>query len=388
MSPALVVRPVQSAADLEHFISLPYELHREDPLWVPQLRMDVRTLLSKTKNPFFERASAEYFLAERAPTAPSRLPRVKRDGQTYEVIGRIAAIHNRPHNEFHADTVGFFGFFESVDEQAVANALFDKATEWVGMEGLTVLRGPASFSTNDECGLLVEGFDTPPTLLNPHNPRYYQVLVEGASFSKTKDMYQYETVNPNMPERLLRGAQLIAKRKNITLRALNKKRFDDEVELIKKLYNSAWEMNWGFVPMSDAEIDHLAKQLKPVIVPDLVVFAEREGEVIGFAVALPDLNVALKTNPSGRLFPGIIKILLAARKVKRVRILLLGLLKEYRKTGADALMYHWIWEKGYALGYRWAEAGWILEDNPAIGNALERMGFNRYKTLRMYDRTL
>lgn len=382
------MRPVESAADLERFIALPYRLHRHDPMWVPQLRMDVRTLLSKTKNPFFERAEAEYFLAERPASATSGLPRVRRDGQTFEVVGRIAAIHNKPHNEFHNDSVGFFGFFECIDDQAVATALLDTTAEWVRGRGLTTVRGPASFSTNDECGLLVEGFDTPPTLLNPHNPQYYVELVKAAGFSKAKDLYQYQSVNPEMPERLLRAARLIAERKKITLRRFNKKRFDDEVELIKKLYNSAWEMNWGFVPMSGAEIDHLAKQLKPVLVPDLVVFAEREGEVIGFALAIPDLNVALKKNPSGRIFPGIIKILWAARKVSRIRVLLLGLLKEYRKTGADALMYHWIWEKGRALGYGWAEAGWILEDNPAMSNGLERIGFRRYKTLRMYDRQL
>ena len=357
-------------------------------MWVPQLRMDIRTLLSTTKNPFFERAEAQYFLAERPAGTNSGLPRVKRDGQTLEVVGRIAGIHNKPHNEFHDDSIGFFGFFECIDDQAVATALLDTAAEWVGGRGLTTIRGPASFSTNDECGLLVDGFDTPPTLLNPHNPPYYVTLVERAGFSKVKDLYQYESVDPEMPERLLRAARLIAERKNITLRPFNKKRFDDEIELIKKLYNSAWEMNWGFVPMSGEEIDHLAKQLKPVLVPDLVVFAEREGEVIGFAIALPDLNVALKKNPSGRIFPGILKILWAARKVNRIRILLLGLLKEYRKTGADALMYHWIWEKGRALGHRWAEAGWILEDNPAMSNALEHIGFQRYKTLRMYDRQL
>ena len=182
------------------------------------------------------------------------------------------------------------------------------------------------------------------------------------------------------------AAQLLAERKRITLRKLDMKHWDEEIERIKRLYNAAWEKNWGFVPMSDPEIDHLAKQLKPVVVPDLVVFAERAGQVIGFAAALPDLNVALKRNPSGRLFPGIVKILWAARKVTRIRILLLGLLKEYRNTGADALMYHWIWEKGYALGHRWAEAGWILENNVAMNNALLRMGFSSYKTLRFYDR--
>jgi hypothetical protein len=202
------------------------------------------------------------------------------------------------------------------------------------------------------------------------------------------DLFQYQSRDPQMPERLLRGARLLAERKKIRLRPLNLKRFDQEVELIKQVYNSAWEKNWGFVPMTDAEIDHLAKQLKPVVVPDLVVFCEQEDRVIGFAAALPDLNVALKRNPSGRLFPGILKVLWAARKVRRIRILLLGLLKDYRMTGADALMYHWIWEKGYARGHRWAEAGWILEDNTAMINGLRRMGFAAYKTLRFYDRPL
>jgi GNAT superfamily N-acetyltransferase len=368
----VVVRPVSTAADLNRFVALPYRLFRGDPYWVPPLRMDVKTLLSKKKNPFFQHAEAEYFLAQR-------------DG---EVVGRIAAIHNRAHNAFHDDRVGFFGFFDAVDQQPVADALFDAASAWLKARGLTQVRGPASFSTNDECGLLVEGFDSAPTLLNPHNPPYYVPLLERAGFQKAKDLYQYQSTNPTMPERLIQGARLIAQRKKITLRKLDMKHFDQEVERIKQVYNAAWERNWGFVPLTDHEIDHLAKQLKPIVVPDLVVFAEREGQLIGFAAALPDLNVALKRNPSGRLFPGIVKVLWASRKITRLRILLLGLIKEYRMTGADALMYHWIWEKGYALGYRWGEAGWILDDNTAMINATERMGFRRYKTLRLYDRPL
>jgi hypothetical protein len=337
--------------------------------------MDVRKMLSRKKNPFFQHAEAEYFLGERP-----------RGGGG--VVGRIAAIHNRAHNEFHGERVGFFGFFECVNDQAAANALFDAAAAWLRGRGLTAMRGPASFSTNDECGLLVNGFDTPPTLLTPYNPPYYVRLVESAGFVKAKDLLQYRITNPSMPERLLHAAQILAARKQITLRRIDMKRFDDEVERIKHVYNRAWEKNWGFVPMTDAEIDHLAAQLKPVVVPDLVVFAERDGETIGFAAALPDLNVALKANPSGRLFPGILKVLWAARKITRARILLLGLLKEYRRTGADALMYHWIWEKGYVRGYRWGEAGWILDDNTAMINALLRLGFEHYKTLRLYDRRL
>jgi GNAT superfamily N-acetyltransferase len=334
--------------------------------------MEVKQTLSPKKNPFFQHAEAQYFLAQ----------------VDSKVVGRIAAIHNRLHNEFHRDRVGFFGFFESVNDRRVAGALFDAAAAWLKERELEVMRGPASFSTNDECGLLVQGFEYPPTILMPHNPPYYIELVEGSGFDKAKDLFQYELTNPHIPERLIRGARLIAERQKIRLRSLNLREFDREVERIKQLYNRAWEKNWGFVPMTDAEIDHLASQLKPVVVPDLVVFAEREGETIGFAVALPDLNVALKTNPSGRLFPGILAILLASRKITRIRVLLLGLLKEYRRTGADALMYQWIWEKGYALGYRWAEAGWILEDNVAMNNALLRIGFRHYKTFRLYDRPL
>jgi GNAT superfamily N-acetyltransferase len=336
--------------------------------------MDVRTMLSRRKNPFFQHAEAEYFLAARPDTG--------------DVVGRIAAVHNRAHNDFHGDAVGFFGFFECQDDQEAADALFDAAAGWLKARGLDTMRGPASFSINDEVGLLVEGFDTPPTLLNPHNPRYYVPLVERAGFVKARDLLQYQSHDPTVPERLVRAGQLLAARKKITLRGLDMKRFDQELERVKRVYNAAWEKNWGFVPLTNDEIDHLAKQLKPVIVPDLVVFAERDGEVIGVGAALPDLNVALKRNPSGRLFPGIVKVLWAARTITRVRILMLGVLKEYRRTGADALMYHWIWEKGRARGYRWGEAGWILEDNSAMINAAEGLGFTLYKTLRLYDRPL
>ena len=376
MTGTVAVRPVRAAADLNRFIAFPYRLHRGDPQWVPPLRMDMRKLLSRRKNPFFQHAEAEYFLAKR------------RGGRSAEVVGRIAAIHNRRHNEFHEDTVGFYGFFESINDQSVADSLFHAAANWLKQRDLTVMRGPVSFSTNDECGLLLDGFDMPPAVLTPYTPPHYVDLTERAGFTKARDLFLYHSVDDQLPERLSRGAKLIAKRKKITLRPIDMKRFSEEVKLIKKVYNSAWERNWGFIPMTEAEIDHLAKDLKPVIVPELVVFAEREGELIGFAVALPDLNVALKTNPSGRLFPGILKILWKTRKITRLRIMLLGVVPEYRRYGADALMYHWIWDKGYALGYRWAEAGWILEDNAAMNNGLLRMGFERYKTLRLFDRPL
>ena len=378
MTEGLRVRAARDRRDLKRFVDLPYRLHARDPLWVPPLRRDVELLLSREKNPFFEHAEAEYFLAER-------------DG---EVVGRIAAISNRLHNETHGDRVGFFGFFETVDDQAVADQLLGAAADWCRAKGHDLLRGPASFSVNDECGLLVDGFDTPPALMMPHNPRYYVTLIERAGFAKAKDLWVYEGGREDryvpVPERLARGTELIRRRMGITIRPLDMKNFQGEVERIKELYNAAWEKNWGFVPMTEHEIDHLAEQFKPVVIPDLVPIAEKDGKVIGFGITLPDLNVIFRRNRSGRLFPMILKLLwaLKTRKIRRARILLLGVLPEYRGKGVDAMLYHWIWTKSGERGIYWGEAGWILEDNPAMNAGLEKMTFKVYKTYRLYDRPI
>jgi GNAT superfamily N-acetyltransferase len=368
----LSVEAVRGRRALEQFVALPYELHRHDPMWVPPLRRDVRALLSRRANPFFRHAEAEYFLARR--------------GQA--VVGRIAAIHNRLHDETHDERTGFFGFFECADDPQAARTLFDAAALWTRGRGLATLRGPCSPSINDECGLLVDGFDTPPAVMMPHNPRRYVALVESAGFRKAKDLLAYETRSSRLPERLAEGARVLQRRHGVTTRTLDLRRFAEEVALVKRLFNQAWQRNWGFVPLTDAEIDHLATQLKPVVVPDLVAFAEHAGETIGFAVALPDLNLALQANPGGRLFPGLLRVLWASRRISRLRVLLLGTLPEWRGKGVDALMYHRIWERGYARGFRWAEAGWILEDNHPMRNGLTRMGFEVYKTYRIYERPL
>jgi GNAT superfamily N-acetyltransferase len=370
------IRPVRSTRDLKRFIDLPYRLHARDPLWVPPLRRDVAMLLDRRKNPFFEHADAEYFLAEREGA----------------VVGRVAAIHNRLHNETHGDRVGFFGFFECEDDQRVADALVETAAGWLRARGLDTMRGPASFSVNDECGLLVDGFDTPPTLMMPHNPRHYVRLIEAAGLARAKDMFCYEGREPtgDFAERLERGIELIKKRFGVTIRPLNMKDFDGEVERIKAIYNQAWEKNWGFVPMTEAEIDHLAEQFKPVAIPDLVPFVEKDGKVIGFAIALPDLNVAFKRNPGGGFLRGLVTVLwmLKRRKVPRLRVLLLGLLPEYRGKGIDAALYHWIWKHGLKHRIYWGEAGWILEDNQAMNVGMDKIGWTRYKTYRLYDRPL
>ncbi len=336
------------------------------------------SLLSRTKNPFFEHGEAEYFLAER-------------DGV---VVGRIAAITNRLHNETHEDRVGFFGFFECINDQSVADALFAAATEWCRAKGHDVLRGPASFSVNDECGLLVDGFDFPPALMMPHNPPYYVDLVERAGFIKAKNLLVYqggrEDVYVPVPERLARGTELIRQRLGITIRPLDLSRFDQEIEAIKQIYNAAWEKNWGFVPMTDHEIDHLAEQFRPVVVPDFVPIAEKDGKVIGFGLALPDLNAIFRKNRSGYLLPVLPRLLWALRMktLRRSRIVLLGVVPELRGKAVDAMLYHWIWTKAEKLGFRWGEAGWILEDNAAMNAGLEKMTFRVYKTYRLYDRPI
>lgn len=335
-------------------------------------------LLSRTKNPFFEHAEAEYFLAERGD----------------RVVGRIAAIANRLHNETHDDRVGFFGFFEAEDDSAVADALFEAAAAWLRARGFDTMRGPASFSVNDECGLLVAGFDTPPALMMPHNPRYYAALIEGAGFTKAKDLLVYQggdrtfrAYDP-VPERLERAVTIMRERMGITIRPLNMKDFPAEVERIKAIYNAAWEKNWGFVPMTDHEIDHLAHQFKPVVVPDIIPFAEKDGKVVGFGLALPDLNTVFRGNRSGRMFPVVLKLLWALKRetIRRARIPLLGILPEYRGKGLDAVLYHWIWTRAAQHGMYWGEAGWILEDNPAMNAGLLKMRFEVYKTYRLYDR--
>ncbi|HEX5386296.1 MAG TPA: hypothetical protein VFW66_06350 [Gemmatimonadales bacterium] len=334
------------------------------------------TLLSRTKNPFFEHAEAEYFLAERGG----------------EVVGRIAAIHNRLHNETHGDRVGFFGFFESVNDQGVADALFPAAGDWLRARRLDTMRGPASFSVNDECGLLVEGFDTPPTLMMPHNPQYYVDLVANAGFAKAKDVVCFEGQDPagEGGARLIRAGELLQRRYGVTIRPLNMADFAGEVARIKQLYNAGWEKNWGFVPLTDHEIDHLAEQFRPVVVPELVLFAERNGQPVGFAIGLPDLNVAFRRNRSGAFVPGLVRVLwmLKTRRIGRLRVLLLGTVPEFRGKGLDSALYLAIWKHGNAKGIHWGEAGWILEDNAPMIAGMVKMGWRVYKTYRFYDRPL
>lgn len=251
------------------------------------------------------------------------------------------------------------------------------------------LRGPASFSTNEECAMLIEGFDSPPAVMMPYNPRYYPALVEAAGFTKAKDLLAYHAHSSQMDMRHLeRFSDAVLKREGATLRTLEKKRIFEEVDRFRSVYNRAWERNWGFVPMTDSEIDHMARSLKPVIEPGLVLFLERDGETIGFALALPDVNAAVK-HANGRMFPfGLLKILYYSRKIALARVLVLGILKEHRGRGLDIPIYLALVRNAAKKGMHSGEMSWILEDNTAIRRPLERFGAKVYKRYRFYERPI
>ncbi len=371
-APLIDVAPVRSASEQRAFIELPYRLYRNDPLWVPPLRRDVADLLNP-RHPFHQHAQTELFLA--------------RDDRG-RVVGRIAAAKNDAHLAQHQDGAGFFGFFETERDSAIAPKMFDAAGKWLTERGLTVMRGPASFSVNEECGLLVRGFDTPPAIMMPHNPPWYADVIEGYGFEKARDLLAYWLTDAKVPERVERIADTLAKRHEIVIRAINMKDFDAEVARIRSLYNDGWQANWGNVPMTDAEFTHMAKQFKPVAVPEMVLFAYVHGTLAGFALALPDLNVALR-HMKGRLLPfGWALGLWYGRKINRGRVLTLGVLPQYQRTGASDLLYLTLIKNAKAKGFVRGEASWILEDNALMRMVIERVGGEAYKTYRLYDKAI
>jgi len=377
--PDVQIAPVRGKRDLDAFIRLPWTVYRSDPYWVPPLISDVKKMLDRNHHPFHEHGEVEYFLARR---------RGARGGEGGEVLGRIVAIVNHTHNQFHEEKTGFFGFFEVIDDETVVALLLQAAADWLSDRGMDRMRGPASFSSNEEFGLLVDGFDSSPMVMMPYNPARYVQHLERHGLRGVKDLVAYYMTDDTIPDRLLKMLARMEQRNQVTVRPLNKKRFDQEVELIREIYNSAWEKNWGFVPMSDAEFDHMAKELEPVVDPDLVAFAEKEGKTIGFALALPDLNQALK-KANGRRWPfGLPKMLLEMKKIHRIRVLTLGVLAEYRRLGADVLLYSHLYRRGTSKGYSAGEFSWILEDNEPMRRALEQIGARVYKTYRMYEQPL
>ena len=375
---ALTVRPISSISDKKKFIRLLWDIYEGDANWVPPLMMDRLKLIDEKKNPFYKHSDTQWFIAE--------------DGG--KVVGRIGAIVNRAHNEAHNEKAGFFGFFESINDPAVARALFNAAESWLKSKGMTKVIGPENPSMNDETGLLVEGFDRPPVMLMTYNPRYYQALIEQNGYTKTKDLYAWLlSQQTSRSPKLERVVEYMRNRHKITVRASDPKQFTSDVAIIKNIYNSAWERNWGFVPMNDAEFDFLAADLKQVYDPALVLFAEIEGKTAGFALSLPDINQAFLAGPkipSGMLnLPiGLYNLLTKKKSIDTVRILVLGVLKEFRGRGIDALLYWETMERAKKHGYNFGEASWVLEDNVQMNRAAEMMQGEKYKTYRIYEKQL
>jgi GNAT superfamily N-acetyltransferase len=361
---------VDNKKALNEFVELPFSLYRDQPHWVPPLRIAVKELLDREKHPFYANAVAEFFLAR----------------QGGRVVGRIAAIIDRNHNQFHQEKAGFFGFFESVNDVAVARALLERARQWVLERGAEFLRGPVNPSTNYECGLLIEGFDSDPMVMMTYNPQYYPVLMEQVGLRKAKDLLAYLS-NANIIDmkKIGRVADKVLATNGVRVRPINMKDFASDVDKVWNVYKAAWSRNWGFIPMTHEEFVLMGKEMKMILKPELVLIGEVGDRVVGFALALPDVNHALKT-AGGSLFPtGLLKILYYQRLVKNVRVLALGVVEEYRASGLAAGFYATLVRSARKLGFGDCEMSWILEDNVLMNRSLEVMGAKRYKTYRIYD---
>jgi GNAT superfamily N-acetyltransferase len=364
------VNAIGGKAELKAFIELPYALYRNDPFWVPPLRIAVKELLDRKKHPFYTNAEAEFFLA-------------RRNG---EVVGRVAAIIDRAHNRFHEEEAGFFGFFECIDDPGVAQALLTRARGWVDQRGAKFLRGPVSPSTNYECGMLIDGFDSSPMVMMPYNPRYYPGLMDRVGLAKSKDLLAYVSHAQRIDmKKIGRVADKVLATSGVTVRPINMKDFDAEVGRVWEVYSRAWSRNWGFVPMSREEFQAMGKEMKQILKPELVLIGEVEGRMVGFALALPDVNYALKPAGGSLLPTGLLKILYYQRLIKSVRVLALGVEERYRSSGVGAAFYATLVRNARKLGYGDCEMSWILEDNTLMNRALEVMGARRYKTYRIYD---
>ena len=368
----VVVKPVGSWFDRQKFINYAWSLYAGDPNWMPPLRINQRELLGYSRHPFHDCAEVQTFLA-------------RRNG---EVCGRIAAIINHEHNRVFQEQRGFFGFFESVNDQQVANALFDAARDWLLSRGMKQIRGPANPSMNYECGLLIEGFDSPPTFMMTYNPPYYADLIENYGFRKMHDLLAfigYREQLPKVESQLGSLATQAQERCNAVIRPLNTRRFMQDVELFLDLYNRSLVAMWGFVPLPAAELRMLAKSLKHLLVPELTLIAEVDGQGVGAVIGLPDYNPRIR-DINGRLFPfGFIHLLKNRKGMKRIRVLSINVVPEYQRWGLGLVLMRSLVPKALEIGIEEAEFSWVSEDNTMAVLGLEKGGAQRYKTYRMYD---
>ncbi len=375
----LTVTPVRTKRDLDAFVRLPLRLHAGDPCFVAPLEFDVRGRLDKRKNPFFEHGDGDLFLA--------------RDGD--EVVGRVTAQIDRSHVEAHGEKVGYFGFLDGPDRPDVARALLEAAEAWNRERGMEAIRGPFSLNIWEEIGLLVDGFDTPPMIMMPHGPRYAPALVEAAGYVKAKDFYawRYE-VGKDVTKRARKAAEEARALPELKVRTIDMKRFDSEIRVVMDIFNDAWSQNYGFVPLTEAELVKTAKDLKDIVDPEICIMCEIDGEPAAFAVAVPNINEVIG-DLGGRLFPfGIFKLLwrLKVRRTKTARLMLLGIRRKYRSTkrygGLSFLLYAEMNDRGVKRGYKWGELSWTVEDNHPVNLGIKAMGGKIYKTYRVYEKKL
>lgn len=372
------VKKVDGAAEFKRFVDLPFSIYKDNPYWVAPLRRDVIHTLSPKKNAFFEHGKMQLFLAQ---------------DEAGNVIGRIAAIVNGMHLKKYNDGIGFFGFFESVDQPEVAHALLDAASSWLNARGLTGMRGPANPSLNDVSGLLVEGFDREPSILMPYNPPYYEALFTSYGLERVMTMWAYYLHKKYVHiEKLRRGVEIVKRRTpGLRLRNLDMKRFDEDARAILHIYNDGWGDNWGHVPMTENEFTRLAKDLKQIADPSIVFILEHMGEPVAFSVSLPNLNLALRHVRNGRLFPFGLAQLLARAKfggIYECRMPLMGVLKKYHGRGFDSIVVLATIENGPRNGYDACEMSWVLDTNHVLRNSLVSMGGVIDKQYALYEKSL
>lgn len=371
------IEPVEGPfAELE-FIRFARRLYHADPHYrsLPDLLMLDR--LRPELNPWFEHGQAQLFVARRGD----------------KIVGRISAQVDDEHLRVHDDQAGFFGFYESIDDPQVARQLLRAAEDWCRARGMERIRGPFSFSINEESGMLVEGFDTPNYVMMPHGRPYYADLMRGAGYEGVQDLYAWRYIREHPPEQIQQIADAVAEHPGLVIRQIDKSRLDEELDIIMSIFNDAWAKNWGFVPLTDAEIEQVAKQFKLIADPALCLIAEVDGKPAAMAVALPNIH-AITADLKGRLFPlGWAKLLyrLKRRPPKSFRQILLGVKKEFRGStlgGLSVLLYVTIHRNAYARGYVEAEASWTLADNERINNGMAFMGAEHYKTYRIFEKEL
>jgi hypothetical protein len=366
------VGPARTGGEVRRFIDYMYERNAGDPHWVPPLWLGERDRLNPKKNPFFAHADVELLLARRGD----------------RVVGRVAAIDDRLHRETHHDNVAMFGFFEADDAES-ARALLTAVESWAVARGRAHVRGPISPSMNDTCGLLIDGFDTDPMLLMPHNPPEYAGFIEQAGYRKVKDLFAWlYDLRRELPPVVTRLAERLRQKLQLTLRPINMAEFTREMDRLREIYISAWEGNWGFVPPTPEEFRHIAKEMKPIFDPRGAVVAEANGRLVACAVALPDINQALG-GTGGKLFPlGLVKLLRRKRYIDQARLLLLGIDPAYRTTGLYPLLIAELHRQSIGGPYARAEFSWVLEDNRDINQPAEQAGARCYKTYRIYQKRL